>query len=208
MADRIAHQTVVLEGALQVRHPILGFVWYTRRFSLCADCVFRRYNGEQLRYLQFISSRTTVNKEDETDFVLSLNPPGSIAFEHRFHIRAQTVAERDRWVDAISQMVASETHKETTIQSKFGQPGLTFLEEANIISHPNGACHTLDDLRGHDIVGIYLSAKWCGPCQAFTKQLSQLYKELVRADHRFGVLFVSNNDFDEKSFTECVACST
>lgn len=133
-----------------------------------------------------------------------MNPPGVIfaSFDHRFHIRAESVAERDRWTDAISQMIASETHKERNIQVKFGQPGLTFLDEATIISHPNGACHTLDDLRGHDIVGIYLSAKWCGPCQAFTKQLSQIYKELVRADKKFGVLFVSNNDFDEKSFTE------
>jgi hypothetical protein len=206
MADRIAHQTVILEGVLKVRHPILSFVWYTRRFSLCADCFFRRYNGDQLRYLQCISSSTTVTKENDTDFVVCVNPPGVIfaSFDHRFHIRAESVAERDRWTDAISQMIASETHKERNIQVKFGQPGLTFLDEATIISHPNGACHTLDDLRGHDIVGIYLSAKWCGPCQAFTKQLSQIYKELVRADKKFGVLFVSNNDFDEKSFTECV----
>lgn len=204
MADRIAFQTVVLEGVLKTRHPILGFVWYTRRFSLCADCRFRRYDGDQLRYWQFVSSSTTVNKEADTDFIVCLNPPGDASFPHRFHIRAESAAERDRWVDAISQMVASETHKERSIQAKFGQPGLIFLEEANIISHPNGACHTLDDLRGQDIVGIYLSAKWCGPCQAFTKQLSQLYKELVRADKKFGVLFVSNNDFDQKSFSECV----
>jgi thiol-disulfide isomerase/thioredoxin len=205
MTDRIAFQTVVLEGVLKTRHPILGFIWYTRRFSLCADSSFRRYNGDQLRYFQIILPSTTVRKEADTDFIVCLNLPSAASFEHRFHIRAESAAERDRWVDTISQMIASETHKERSIQAKFGQPGLTFLEEANIISHPNGACHTLDDLRGHDIVGIYLSAKWCGPCQAFTKQLSQLYKELVRADKRFGVLFVSNNDFDEKSFTECVS---
>ncbi len=78
MADRIAHQTVILEGVLKVRHPILSFVWYTRRFSLCADCFFRRYNGDQLRYLQCISSNTTVTKENDTDFVVCVNPPGVI----------------------------------------------------------------------------------------------------------------------------------
>ena len=38
------------------------------------------------------------------------------------------------------------------------EPGLTFLDGANIVHHPQGAKHALDDLRALDLVGIYFSA--------------------------------------------------
>jgi hypothetical protein len=40
--------------------------------------------------------------------------------------------------------------------------------------------------------------------RSFTAQLARLYKELHVADKKFGVLFVTNNDWDQKTFQECV----
>ena len=40
--------------------------------------------------------------------------------------------------------------------------------------------------------------------RSFTAQLARLYKELHVADKKFGVLFVTNGDWDQKSFQECV----
>lgn len=83
-------------------------------------------------------------------------------------------------------------------------PNFHCFYNATQATHPGGASHTLDDLRRQDLVGIYLSAKWCTPCRAFTAQLAQVYKELHAADKKFGVLFVSNGDWDQASFQECV----
>jgi thiol-disulfide isomerase/thioredoxin len=81
------------------------------------------------------------------------------------------------------------------------EPGLTFLDGANIIHHPHGAKHALDDLRALDLVGIYFSAHWCPPCRKFTPQLAEVYKEIAAAGKKFGVVFVSS-DRDEESFRE------
>lgn len=68
-------------------------------------------------------------------------------------------------------------------------------------THAGGAAQTLDDLRSLDIVGIYVSAHWCPPCRTFTPQLSQLYKDILAAGKKFGVMFISG-DRDEASFQE------
>jgi thiol-disulfide isomerase/thioredoxin len=68
-------------------------------------------------------------------------------------------------------------------------------------TYAGGAAHTLVDLRGTDMVGIYVSAHWCPPCRTFTPQLVQLYKDIAAASKKFGVVFVSG-DRDAKAFQE------
>ncbi len=68
-------------------------------------------------------------------------------------------------------------------------------------THAGGAAQTLDELRALDMVGIYVSAHWCPPCRTFTPQLSQLYKDILAAGKKFGVVFISG-DRDEASFQE------
>ncbi|RWR79474.1 putative nucleoredoxin 1 [Cinnamomum micranthum f. kanehirae] len=58
------------------------------------------------------------------------------------------------------------------------------------------------DLVG-EIVGIYFSASWCGPCQRFTPTFVEAYKELY-AKGDFEAVFVST-DKDEESFKEYFA---
>jgi hypothetical protein len=137
--DRISVNTVVLQGAMQIKHPLLGFVWYTRKFTLCADSGFRRYDGDQFRSLAYVTSCTTVIKESDADFIVTFKPP-HVPREERYHIRAPSAAERDRWFVVLSETIASETQKEKNIQAKFSQPGLMFLEGAKIV---NGAQHLL-----------------------------------------------------------------
>ena len=75
------------------------------------------------------------------------------------------------------------------------------------------------DVKGAEIVGLYFSASWCGPCKAFTPQLAGTYQKLLpsmgvngvlgnlvggvtgRGVPRFQVIFVSL-DRDEKQFSE------
>ena len=76
-------------------------------------------------------------------------------------------------------------------------------------------------VKGAEIVGLYFSAAWCGPCKAFTPQLSGTYQKLLPSagvsgvlsnlvgsvtnrgslPPRFQVIFVSL-DRDEKQFSE------
>ena len=53
------------------------------------------------------------------------------------------------------------------------------------------------------LLGVYVSASWCGPCRAFTPQLSEWYKSEKR-DESCEVVFCSL-DRDENSFTEYFA---
>eukprot|EP00961_Rhodomonas_salina_P254156 3434805-Rhodomonas_salina.2 len=49
------------------------------------------------------------------------------------------------------------------------------------------------------IVGIYFSAHWCGPCRSFTPKLVAMYEELKAGGKKFEVIFVSS-DKDQDAF--------
>eukprot|EP01106_Pelomyxa_sp_JSP_P005270 TRINITY_DN1835_c0_g1_i12.p1 TRINITY_DN1835_c0_g1~~TRINITY_DN1835_c0_g1_i12.p1 ORF type:complete len:576 (-),score=190.46 TRINITY_DN1835_c0_g1_i12:66-1793(-) len=51
------------------------------------------------------------------------------------------------------------------------------------------------------VVGLYFSAHWCGPCRGFTPRLAAVYKEIRDAGNRFQIVFVSS-DSDEAAFNE------
>ena len=49
------------------------------------------------------------------------------------------------------------------------------------------------------LIGVYVSASWCGPCRTFTPQLADFYK--VDKTRSFEIIFASL-DRDEASFTD------
>ncbi len=71
-------------------------------------------------------------------------------------------------LEYVKPVVAEGDQNEEEEFTEVLEPGLTFLDGANIIHHPHGAKHALDDLRALDLVGIYFSAHWCPPCRKFT----------------------------------------
>ena len=48
---------------------------------------------------------------------------------------------------------------------------------------------TKEDLLKNEIIGVYFSAHWCGPCRAFNPTLTQIYEKYK--DKGFGILGVS-----------------
>jgi hypothetical protein len=94
---------VVLNGVFKTKRLTLSFLWNTRRFALCADRTLRRYDGEQLRHSAAITSTTSVAKVGDADFTVTFLQP-----DLRYHIRAASSAERDRWVAALAE-IASNT---------------------------------------------------------------------------------------------------
>ena len=67
--------------------------------------------------------------------------------------------------------------------------GLQFLEGASFAAHEGVLQPTLEQLRSCDIIGLYFSASWCGPCTTFTPLLAQQYRELDGMN--FEIIFVS-----------------
>lgn len=67
------------------------------------------------------------------------------------------------------------------------------------LRQPDGSqVSTADAVANKSVVGLYFSAHWCPPCQAFTPLLCQRYKQLKEAGHDFEIVFVSgDNTFEE-----------
>jgi len=79
--------------------------------------------------------------------------------------------------------------------------GLEFLDMVSDKLVKNGAPISAKDIQSADVVGIYFSAHWCGPCRNFTPAFADVYKELTDAGKRFEVVF-SSLDSDASSFAE------
>lgn len=90
----------VVEGELEARRLTLSFLWYKRTFALFPDFSFCRYDGAELRHSATITHSTTVSKLGSREFVLTFAQP-----ELRYHIRAATCDERDRWVAALQNFI-------------------------------------------------------------------------------------------------------
>lgn len=74
-------------------------------------------------------------------------------------------------------------------------------------------CHILDKsgkevslamLQSKEVVGIYFSAHWCGPCRAFTPKLVEVYKQCKEQGRNFEVVFLSS-DRSKAAFDEYYA---
>jgi hypothetical protein len=90
----------ILEGELEARRLTLSFLWKKRFFALCADFSFCRYNGAELRHSAAITRTTSVSKRGDREFVLAFVQP-----ELRYHIRAASADQRDRWVAALQSCI-------------------------------------------------------------------------------------------------------
>ena len=62
----------------------------------------------------------------------------------------------------------------------------------------------ISELSSADVIGLYFSAHWCGPCRGFTPLLSKVYSEVKAAGKAFEIVFVSA-DRDEKSMASYFA---
>ncbi|XP_063721468.1 uncharacterized protein LOC134848062 [Symsagittifera roscoffensis] len=75
------------------------------------------------------------------------------------------------------------------------------------VFEPSDTCHivdkaknpvALDHLTSKDIVGIYFSAHWCGPCRGFTPKLVEFYKKCQDEGKKFEVIFASSDRNQEE----------
>jgi hypothetical protein len=71
-------------------------------------------------------------------------------------------------------------------EANFGKPGLKFLADARLVSKApaggvalvGGGKSAAELLMDNDLVGLYFSAHWCGPCRGFTPVFAEMYTQL------------------------------
>ena len=73
--------------------------------------------------------------------------------------------------------------------------------ECNELRKGTETVPTTAALSGKDVVGLYFSASWCGPCKRFTPMLRDVYNILKQSGKSFEIIFVSS-DSDEESFEQ------
>jgi TPR repeat protein len=140
MAFKLAADTVLLECVFKAKRQTLTFLWYTRRFVLCADNTLRRYDGEQLRHSAAITSSTRVAKVGESEFTVEFLLP-----DLRYHIRAASCVERDRWVSALWD---ARTKHVFNANRSYDQSTSTVRPVASVSIPPAGAAMDCTRMKG------------------------------------------------------------
>ena len=58
-----------------------------------------------------------------------------------------------------------------------------------------------EDVLKNEIIGVYFSAHWCGPCRAFTPKLVEFYNEANKEKKQIEIIF-NSADQDQDGFDE------
>ena len=87
----------------------------------------------------------------------------------------------------------TSTTKTTTIEEILG---------GTHVQNRNGTKISLSDISSkNEVIGIYFSAHWCGPCRSFTPKFKQRYTNWIEKGKTLKVIFVSL-DKNRESFDE------
>ena len=103
--------------------------------------------------------------------------------------------------EALTALKAKEEAAKEELKSR--QKNLEFLstDDQSHVVNKNGETVSLSNLQSKDVVGLYFSAHWCGPCRGFTPQLAKLYNECKEKNKSFEIVFISS-DRTEDAFKE------
>jgi nucleoredoxin len=72
------------------------------------------------------------------------------------------------------------------------------LDGAPIVTNSLAPLDWSTDVASKDIVGLYFSAHWCGPCRRFTPLLIEWYNKMKAAGHSIEIVFISSDKNQEQ----------
>jgi nucleoredoxin len=81
-----------------------------------------------------------------------------------------------------------------TATAALGTP-ISALVKGDLVTSKNGILHAFTDqaFEQKKLIGLYFSARWCGPCRKFTPQLVEYYNRVASVHPEFEIVFVSGD---------------
>jgi nucleoredoxin len=72
---------------------------------------------------------------------------------------------------------------------------LVSILKGDLVTSKNGVLSAFNDqaLDKKKLIGLYFSARWCGPCRKFTPDLVEFYNRVTPAHPEFEIIFVSSD---------------
>jgi nucleoredoxin len=118
-------------------------------------------------------------------------------------VKAETAAKEQRRAAALEESRKLDTLYQARVAQQRNAPAITGAQtnsiasmvKGNLVSSRNGSLHPYLDaeFEKKKLIGLYMSARWCGPCRKFTPQLVAYYNKMVAAHPEFEILFVSDD---------------
>lgn len=132
----------------------------------------------------------------EPDVIASIDESAETMSDEPYKSTEDDLATEDVQNDSTE----TETHKveEEPFQAGplvdlFG-PKLQMLQMVNETSAQLSEQYTTEALQGKNVIGIYFSADWCGPCRQFTPELVSFYQKMNKRrgqKDKFQIVWVS-----------------
>jgi len=161
-------------------------------------------SGEKAK--EVVKRFETISPEIEAPYVMIL----ALGTNDTFNLQAEDAArdiyfagaEGFPWSsEALDALKEKEEARKEEMKSR--QKDLAFFatENKSHVVDKNGDEIPVNTLQSKDVVGLYFSAHWCGPCRSFTPQLAKLYNKCKEQGKSFEVVFASS-DRSEEEFKE------
>jgi nucleoredoxin len=126
-------------------------------------------------------------------------PPGEVAAAEQSlaasERRRALQAEESKKLNTLYQaQLASARAAAPTVTSAVPNNLLSVLK-GDLVTSKNGILSAYNDqaLDKKKLIGLYFSARWCGPCRKFTPELVEYYNRVTPAHPEFEIIFVSSD---------------
>jgi nucleoredoxin len=109
--------------------------------------------------------------------------------------RRAAALEESRKLDTLYQAQLAQKRNASGPNAEVRPGSIASLVKGELVTSRNGVLRPYadSDFEKKKVIGLYLSAQWCGPCREFTPKLVAYYNKVVATHPEFEIVFVSND---------------
>lgn len=109
-------------------------------------------------------------------------------------LRSAVIADEAKKMDKAYLENVTRNRTEKSVSGATGNVIANAIK-GELVTSRNGILQVFNDqtLANKKLIGLYFSARWCGPCRKFTPDLVAYYNRVVAAHPEFEIVFVSND---------------
>jgi nucleoredoxin len=103
--------------------------------------------------------------------------------------------EESRKLNTLYQARLAQTRNAAPPNAAASAGNIASMVKGDLVSSRNGVLHPYLDaeFEKKKLIGLYFSARWCGPCRKFTPNLVAYYNKNAATHPEFEIVFVSND---------------